>query len=132
MSNDSCGICGGDGRLTNSFGSALQFRLAGVRAVGYRREGRTLLLGRGVPKPTSVHEVQSFWRLGQEMAAWLALPPLRPEPPASLGLRLPESAHDIAKAALERAGVHSPFALLCPLAVGSIDGRSKVWPASWP
>ena len=116
--------------LTNSFGSALHFRLAGVRAVGYRSDGRTLLLGRGVPKPADGHhEVRAFWRLAQEVAVWLALPPLPAEPPASLGLRLSDATRGVAAAALEKAGVHSPFVLLCPLAAGTIGGRSKVWPA---
>ncbi len=114
--------------FTNSFGSALQFRLGSVAAVGYRREWRTPLLGRGVPRIGHVHEVAAFWRLAQEVAAWLALPPLPAEPPASLGLRLTEAHRLAATAALARAGVHGPYALLCPLAAGTIAGRPKVWP----
>jgi heptosyltransferase-2 len=34
--------------LTNSFGSALQARLAGLDAVGFARDGRSLLLARAV------------------------------------------------------------------------------------
>lgn len=115
--------------FTNSFGSALQFRLGGVRAVGYRREWRTPLLGRGVPKPAGGHEVAAFWRLAQEVAAWLALPPLPAEPPASLGLRSSEPAREAARLALEKAGVHSPYVLLCPMAAGTIGGKSKLWPS---
>ena len=114
--------------LTNSFGSALQFRWAGVRAVGYRQELRTILLGRGVPRVRGRHEVQAFWRLAQEVAVWLALPPLPPEPPPELGLTLTPQHEQAAKHALQRAGVHAPFVLLCPLAAGTINGRSKVWP----
>ncbi len=113
--------------LTNSFGSAAQFRLGGVRACGYRAECRTLLLARGVPRQRGLHEVESFWRLGQEVAAWLALTPLPPTPPASLGLRLGQGAHDAAAKALERAGVHSAYVLLCPLAAGTIHGQPKIW-----
>lgn len=114
--------------FTNSFGSALQWRLAGVRAVGYRSECRTLLLGRGVPRLPGVHETASFWRLAQETATWLALPPLLPAPPASLGLRLTDAHRAAADEALRKVGVHSPFVLLCPLAAGTINGKSKIWP----
>ena len=114
--------------FTNSFGSALQWRLAGVRAVGYRRECRTLLLGRGVPRVTSGHEVEAFWRLAQEVATWLALPPLSAQPPARLGLQLTDAHRQAAEEALRRVGVHSPFVMLCPLAAGTINGQSKVWP----
>lgn len=118
--------------LTNSFGSALQFRLGGVRAVGYRRECRTILLGRGVPRLVGGHEVAVFWRLAQEVAVWLALPPLPPEPPAQLGLRLTEAHRQAAVNALQQAHVHSPYVVMCPLAAGTINGRSKIWPSFAP
>ena len=114
--------------FTNSFGSALQWRLAGVRAVGYRRECRTLLLGRGVPRCTGGHEVEAFWRLAQEVATWLALPPLPAQPPGRLGLQLTDGHRQAGDEALRRVGVHSPFVVLCPLAAGTINGQSKVWP----
>ena len=114
--------------LTNSFSSAVQFRLGGVRACGYRAECRTLLLARGVPRQRGLHEVESFWSLGQEVAAWLSLAPLPPTPPASLGLRLGQGAQAAAAKALEHAGIHSAYVLLCPLAAGTINGRSKIWP----
>ena len=118
--------------LTNSFGSALQFRLAGVRAVGYRCGGRTLLLGRGVPRAAGGHEVAVFWRLAQEVAVWLALPPLPPEPPTQLGLRLTDAHRQAASTALQQAHVYSPYVVLCPLAAGTLNGRSKIWPSFAP
>lgn len=115
--------------FTNSFGSALQWRLAGVRAVGYRREFRTLLLDRGVPRVSGIHEVEAYWRLAKEVATWLALPPLLAQPPTRLGLLVTEAHRQAADEALRRVGVHSPFVVLCPLAAGTIKGQSKVWPA---
>ncbi len=114
--------------FTNSFGSALQWRLGGVRSVGYRRECRTLLLGRGVPRPSGGHEVEAFWRLAQEVAIWLALPPLSAKPPATLGLRLTDAHRAAAAEALRAVGVHSSYVVVCPLAAGTIRGRSKIWP----
>lgn len=111
--------------LTNSLGSALQFRLAGVRAVGHAAEGRSLLLARALAKPSPCHEVQVFWRLAQATATHHGL--LLPEsPPTALGLRLTEAHHAQATAAL--ANIPGPFVALAPLAAGTINGQPKLWP----
>lgn len=48
--------------LTNSFSSALEARLAGLNSIGYRQDGRGLLLARAVPQPAHpLHESQRFW-----------------------------------------------------------------------
>ena len=48
----------------NSFESALKMRLGGIRAVGYRKECRSILLGQGISRVDNIHEVDSYWRLG--------------------------------------------------------------------
>ena len=117
--------------LTNSLSSAAAFRLAGIAALGHRGDGRSLLLGRGLPRPTGLHEVEVFWRLAREATDWIGLPALPERPPASLGLRL-SSAHEAsALAALRQAGIKdSPdrLVVLGPLSVGTTDGQSKRWP----
>jgi heptosyltransferase-2 len=120
--------------LTNSFSSAAAFRLAGVSALGHRRDGRSLLLGRGVARPDGgLHEVAVFWRLARETAAWLTLPPLPEAPPARLGLRLAPAHLAAAEEALRTAGlgegsIAAGFVLLAPLAAGTTGGVPKVWP----
>jgi len=121
--------------FTNSFGSALAMRLAGIAAVGYGHEGRSILLGRRVPRAGG-HEVESFWRLALatsgDDAAWdfgVGLPARRwPRPPRRLGLQLTDIHRATASAALASAGVGPGYVVLCPLAVGTIGGRSKAWP----
>ena len=121
--------------FTNSFGRALAMRLAGIDAVGYGHEGRSFLLGRRAPRPGG-HEVDAFWRLALaacgDDAAWdygVGQPDRRwPRPPRRLGLQLTTAHRAAAAAALATAGVAPGYVVLCPLAVGTIAGRSKQWP----
>lgn len=117
--------------LTNSLSSAAAFRLAGIAALGHRGDGRSLLLGRGLPRPTGLHEVEVFWRLAREASDWNGLPALPERPPASLGLRLNPAHESSALTALRQAGIQdSPdrLVVLGPLSIGTTDGQSKRWP----
>ncbi len=115
--------------LTNSLGSALALRLAGVSALGHRNEGRSLLLGRAIERPGAMHEVEVFWRLAACTAAWLGRPAPPPSPPASLGLRLADAHRAAAREALVRAGLGAGarYAVVAPLAAGTLGGLSKAW-----
>ena len=60
--------------LPVSFSSALEMRLAGLRAVGVAKEGRTLILARAVPWCDQGHELERYWDvacrfLGRQQAA---------------------------------------------------------------
>lgn len=113
--------------FTNSFGSAFAFRLAGIRATGYRKDLRSWLLGRALARPRGGHEVEVFWRLA---LAHLGRDSVGAEsPPSALGLRLHDAHRDQAAKALADAGVAATYSVLCPLAVGQTDGKSKVWPS---
>jgi heptosyltransferase-2 len=117
--------------LTNSLSSAAAFRLAGIAALGHRGDGRSLLLGRGLSKPTGLHEVEVFWRLACAAADWIGLPALPGQAPAALGLRLTREHEASALAALRQAGINAPanrLVVLGPLSVGTTDGQSKRWP----
>ncbi len=115
--------------LTNSFSSAWEFRRADLASIGYRGDWRRLLLHRSVPRPRSGHEVEAFWHLGRLAAEVLAASPLPPAPPPTLGLRLTGEQRRQAQEALANAGVTGAYVTLCPLAAGTINGRSKVWPS---
>jgi heptosyltransferase-2 len=117
--------------LTNSIGSALALRLAGVSALGHRNEGRAFLLGRALARVDGLHEVEVFWRLAAATAEWLGCVPLPPAPPASLGLRLADAHRRAARDALARAGLAdgARYAVVAPLAAGTTGGASKAWPA---
>lgn len=118
--------------LTNSFGSALMARLAGLDACGTAGDGRTLLLRRALPRRRG-HEVDVFWRLAGGLIAshageWTPSLSGFPQPPPRLALPLHDRHRHAATSALQAAGVHGSYIVLCPLAVGTIAGRSKVWP----
>ena len=114
--------------LTNSLGSALQFRLGGLMACGYAGEGRTLLLSRALGRAKGGHEVQAFWRLARETTHWLDSRSLPEHPPAHLGLHLSDLHRSTAHQALSQAGITGNFVVLAPLAAGTIAGKSKLWP----
>ena len=119
---------GGRGRgidalcLPDSFSSALEFRLAGYRALGHAWEGRSLLLGRAVPRPQGVHELDVYWRLGSALLGVEA--PL----PAAIGLRLAERHLQEADALRRRHGIEPGCILICPFAGGTWNQQDKTWP----
>ncbi len=106
-----------------SFSSALEFRLAGLRALGHAYEGRSLLLGRAVPRPPGVHELQVYWHLGSALLG--ADAPL----PASLGLRVAPQHRAEAAALRARHGIQPGYIVVCPFAGGTWSGQDKTWPA---
>ncbi len=112
--------------FTNSFSSALQYRLARVPATGYARDGRAALLRTAVPVPAawrsgSMHMVEYYLALAATLLR------TRAEPPALLSLRLTASAREKAGAALAAAGVHQDYVVLCPAAIGLHHGKVKAW-----
>ena len=109
--------------LPDSFSSALEFRLAGLRALGHAWEGRGLLLGRAVPRPRGLHELQVYWQLGDALLGQAA--PL----PDRIAL-LPTAAQMAQAAALRSAhGIEAACVLICPFAGGTWNQADKTWPA---
>jgi heptosyltransferase-2 len=107
----------------NSIGSALEFRLAGVPAVGYRKEGRRLLLAASLPLPAAKeHEVQRHWRLA---SLFLGAPAPLPD---SIGMPLSAAALAQAEALLASHGVPLRYVVVVPFATGHFSGHSKKWP----
>lgn len=105
-----------------SFSSALEFRLAGLRALGHAYEGRGLLLARAAPRPQGVHELQVYWHLGSQLLG--AEAPL----PVTLALR-PAPEHRAQAAALRAAhGIEPGCIVVCPFAGGTWSGQDKTWP----
>jgi heptosyltransferase II len=113
---------GSDGLLfTNSFSTALEFRLAGIPATGYARGRRSWLLSKAVPVDDGDHMVEYYHRLASTL-----LPQLTPVA-AELGLRVSAAARQRAQAALSAAGAQPPYVVLCPVAVGLHHGKVKAW-----
>jgi len=107
----------------NSFGAALEFRLAGVPATGYRKEGRTLLLARSLPLPRQrMHELQRHWQLACSFLGREVPAPDRVEMPVA------PNAEQRTDALLQRRGVRPGFVLIVPFATGVFSGHDKRWP----
>ena len=115
--------------LTNSFGSALDFRLAGLRAAGYRTDFRRVLLARSFPVPARwrseaapMHMVDYYYALAGALVGGGA-----PPPPPDLRLRLPAAAVERAQSARRGAGIGAGYVMLCPVAIGLHRGKVKAW-----
>jgi heptosyltransferase-2 len=113
--------------LTNSFSSALEFRLAGWRPAGYATDARRLLLAPALAVPQAwsgnMHTVDYYYHLAGARFG------LAPAPAPDPSLRLTEAARRRAAAALARAGadLRKRRVVLCPVAQGLHRGRNKCW-----
>lgn len=111
--------------LPVSFSSALELRLAGLKAVGVAREGRSPLLARAEPWATEGHELARYWDIACRFVRRPAPPPER------IGLRVHPDKAAQADEVLRRHGLTGPFALVCPFAGGKAATEDKVdkrWP----
>jgi len=115
--------------LTNSFGSALDLRLARLRPAGYRTDARRLLLARSFAVPARwrqdeapMHMVEYYYELAHAFVGGV-VPPVPPE----LSLRLAPAAVERARAARRETGVGGKYVMLCPVAVGQHRSKRKAW-----
>lgn len=108
-----------------SFGSALEMRLAGLRAIGHAGEARSWLLARALPRLEGAdrpHELVVYWQLASALLGTDA--PL----PRQIGLRSTPAHRAQAQALLEAHGIGEGFVVLCPFAGGTFAGQDKTWP----
>ena len=112
--------------LPVSLSSALEARLAGLRAVGFAKEGRTPLMARGVPVIQHGHELTRYFGLAAQFLRVEATAPAR-----NLLKVQPQKAEEAA-ALLAAHGLTGRFAMICPFAGGrsANPGKpTKTWPA---
>lgn len=111
--------------FTNSIGSALEFRLAGLACAGYATEARRWLLARAIAVPAAwtrdMHTVEYYFELARRFTGAQA-----PVPP-KIALKLTPAAEARARVLLAAAAVDGPYTMLCPGAVGLHYGRPKAW-----
>lgn len=111
----------------NSFTSALQFKLAGIRAAGLTTDGRSLILDKKIPEPPKMHEVERFFQVALgAIRAW-GKEPAWTECPKELGMRL-VSRHLLgAKNLCEKFNIPEKYALIAPITRGIHNGQIKHW-----
>lgn len=108
-----------------SASSALEMRLAGLRAIGYDGEGRALLLHRSWPRPRfgkGGHELEVYWQLGQRLLG------TQEPPPANLSWRSTHAQERAAQTLMRAHGLQPGFVMICPFAGGTFEGLEKRWP----
>lgn len=109
--------------FTSSFSSALEARLAGLKPIGYNREGRRLLLSDSVPYQAGLHAADNYWRIGSHFVGRTSA---RPQ---ALGLR-PSARHQSQAQQCMRDHALSPgFIILCPFSGAADTTGKKLWPA---
>lgn len=111
--------------FTNSFGSALLFRKAGIpERWGYRRDGRGVLLTRGVKPPDPQAEPRHHIHYYLDLVRSLGIPPVDPV----LKLTPTPAERAEAKIRLRALGAEEgrPLVILNP---GAAFGPTKRWPA---
>ncbi len=119
--------------LPQSFSSALETRLAGLHSLGYRHEGRNLLLTHSLPMPSAGHVASHYLQLSLHLIALLTpsshQPSPAPEAPAPM-LPVPPSATVAAQLLLRQHQVNSRYMVVCPFAGGKSPnaGLDKSWP----
>ncbi len=109
--------------LPTSFSSALEMRLAGLKAVGYRQEARSLLLRRSEPLVYGGHALASYWQLACRFLRMDAAPP------PVIDLKTRPADQQRADEVLARAQVRPGFVVVCPFAGGLFEDQEKTWPA---
>ncbi len=107
--------------FTNSFRTALEFRLAGISSTGYARNARSWLLGKAVAVDANKHMVEYYYELAAALARASSAVP------RDLRLRIGEPAQERAHDLLALHGVSAPYVVLCPVAIGFHRGKMKAW-----
>jgi heptosyltransferase II len=111
--------------LPVSFSSALEMRLAGLRAVGVAKEGRSPVLARAVPWAQSGHELERYWDVACRFLQ------LQAPAPRDIQLKLAPAKAQAAAQLLAASGIQGDFVMVCPFAGGraaTADKADKKWP----
>ncbi len=111
--------------LPVSFSGALEMRLAGLRAVGVAKEGRSPLLARALPWAESGHELERYWDVACRFLG------VQQKPPRDIGLKVAPAKAEAAAQLLGDAGIRGGFVMVCPFAAGraaTVDKADKKWP----
>lgn len=105
-----------------SLSSALEMRLAGLRAIGHRHEGRGWLLTHAVRRARQAHELAVYWHLADSLLG-------QPAPlPSRLQLKVTEQHNMAADVIRQNLGLRPGYLVICPFAGGTFEKADKSWP----
>lgn len=111
--------------MPNSFSSAFEARMAGLKPAGFARDGRSLLLSEAwrarYPSPPH-HALEGFWELACQLTHTHA------SAPDGIALQIDPQAQNKADALLAANGIQHGFTCIVPYAAGDVDGKDKRWP----
>ena len=111
--------------LPVSFSSAMEMRLAGLRAVGVAKEGRSPLLARAEPWAGSGHELERYWDIACRFLR------VQAAPPRNIGFQVAPAKAEEAGRLLAAHGLIGAFVVVCPFAAGraaTANKAAKKWP----
>ncbi len=110
--------------LPQSFSSALEMRLAGLKAVGYGQEGRSPLLARSEKVTYGGSALLSYWELACKFLH------VQGTPPAHIDMKLSPAKVAEARELLAAHGIAPGYIMICPFAAGLATERKleKKWP----
>lgn len=108
--------------LPTSFSSALEMRLAGLKAVGYAQEARGWLLSRHEAITYGGHALVSYWDLACRFLR------IQQPPPATIGLQTSPEHEARAQALIQQHHLTPGFIVICPFAGGTFEKLDKTWP----
>lgn len=116
-----------DGRLNGfalptSFSAALEFRLAGLKAIGYAQEARGPLLHRAEPITYGGHALTSYWELACRVLG------IQQSPPREIALLTSPADQSRADELLQLHAIRPGFVVICPFAGGLFEKQQKTWP----
>lgn len=111
----------------NSFGSALLFRLGGLKTTGLKTDMRAMILNTGIAEPGIMHEVERFFYVAHEAIKAWGVKPAFDKVPERLNLILMKRHEAAAKNLIEQYNIPERFALLAPIARGKHHGKAKHW-----
>jgi len=116
--------------MPDSLSSALTFRLAGFKTIGWRDDGRSLLLSWPQDKPQQpLHAVEAWFELTKRALNIWGYDTSSFSLPQSLSLPVTNEHKQSASAAIREAGLKAGnFVLIAPTATGKHKGQTKVWP----
>ena len=113
--------------MPNSFGSALLFKMAGIRPTGLATDGRSMLLEHSIPEPPRMHEVERFWYVAYEaLKSWGINPPYS-KLTKCINMKLAQRNEAGARNLAKKINLPSRYAILAPIAKGRHEGKEKYW-----